>query len=155
MKSITGALIVLAVAAALPAMADEAAVYGTVGAEAKSVSVVDLLSRPDDYVDTMVRVEGSIAEVCPRMGCWIDIAGQDGSSTIRFKVKDGEIVFPVETKGKRVVAEGRFTRIEMTEDEAVAWAKHVAEELGNEFDPETAEVSTVIYQIAGSGATVR
>ena len=40
------------------------------------------------------------------MGCWIDIAGEKKGEKIRVKVKDGEIVFPKDSKGKKVSVEG-------------------------------------------------
>jgi hypothetical protein len=73
---------------------------------------------------------------------------------MRFKVQDGVIVFPTESKGKNVVAEGIFTKIEMTRDEAVSWAKHQAEERGETFDAETTDVVLAFYRIDGRGAVI-
>ena len=55
----------------------------------------------DAYDGKVMRVEGTVAAVCPNRGCWMDIAGSDGT-TIRIKVKDGEVVFPRTATGKRV-----------------------------------------------------
>ncbi len=142
---------------AVPAAADkeqQGTVYGTGVTETESVPIETLLDRPDEYVGKVVRVEGKITDVCSKMGCWIDIAG-DSKRPLRFKVEDGVIEFPVESKGQDVVAQGVFTRIEYTESQALNWAKHMAEERGEEFDPDTAEVETTIYRIEGTGATIR
>ena len=138
-----------------PVLAGEGKVMGKGLADFESVAVSELLGNPEKYVGKKVRVEGKIADVCPRMGCWIDIASKGGSEAIRFKVKDGVIVFPTEIKGKGVVAEGVFTKIEMTEEEALSWAKHLAEEKGEEFDADNAEIATAYYRIDGKGARVQ
>jgi hypothetical protein len=139
----------------MTAAAQEPTVYGTGVTETESVSVAKLLDGPDEYIGKMVRVEGEITDVCPKMGCWIDIAGQSSKRPIRFKVEDGVIEFPVETKGQQVVAQGVFTKVEMTEAQALRWAQHLADERGEEFDPDTTDAPTTIYRIEGTGATVR
>ena len=120
---------------------------------ATAVSLGDLLSKPEEFVGKSIRVEGRIDDVCSKAGCWVDIA-DDAAHKIRFKVQDGVIVFPTESKGKNVVAEGVFTKIEMTQDEAVSWAKHLAEERGEEFDAKTTEVVLAFYRIDGRGAVI-
>jgi hypothetical protein len=70
----------------------------------------EILAHLDQYDGKLVRVEGTVAAVCPHRGCWMDVAGQDGAR-IRIKVTDGEIVFPVAAQGKRVIAEGKVVKI--------------------------------------------
>ena len=43
----------------------------------------------------------------------------DGEGMIKVKVKDGEIVFPVEAIGDNAVVEGKVYKIELTQEEAV------------------------------------
>ena len=44
---------------------------------------------------------GKILEVCPMRGCWINIGiPKNPQNYIRVKVTDGEIVFPLSSKGK-------------------------------------------------------
>ena len=118
------------------------------------VSIVQLLSDPDRYVGKRVQVQGRVGDVCPKAGCWIEITADDGDRAVRFKVEDGVIVFPMEAKGKRVSAEGIFTRIEMTEKQALSYAKHLAEEKGQPFDPDSFSGPRHVYQILGAGAVV-
>lgn len=148
-------LVLLATLLVLPlsAAADEST-YGAPLGEAEEVSLAKLIHDPAPWVGKKVRVEGRITDVCPRMGCWVDIADAD-SNSIRFKVKDGEIVFPVEVKDRAIVAEGVLVRLEMTREEAIAWKQHLAEEKGETFDPATVEGPEVSYRIDGAGARVR
>ena len=89
-------------------------------------------------------------------GCWIDVATGDQGDKVRIKVDDGVIVFPQEAKGSHAVAEGVFTKIEMTEKEAKAYAAHLAEERGETYDEEKAgKAPTVMYRIQGTGAVIK
>ena len=66
------------------------------------------------------------------------------------------MVFPVDAKGKEAVAEGVFTKIEMTPEQARAHAKHLAEEKGLAIDAANVQdAPTVLYQIAGTGAVIK
>jgi hypothetical protein len=142
--------------AVAPAVAGEALVLGEWAGKAEIVKVSELLTHPDDYVGKNVRVEGLITDVCPKRGCWMELASDREFETIRIKVEDGVIVFPMDAKGKRAEAEGIFTKIEVSPEQALAHAKHMAEERGEAFDAEKAgDLPTVIYQIQGTGAVVR
>ncbi len=139
-----------------PAFSGEGTVYGEGVGKGQSVKVSELLARPGDWVGKHVRVEGLITDVCPKRGCWMEIASDREFETIRFKVEDGVIVIPMVAKGKRAEAEGIFTKIEITREQALAHAKHLAEEKGETFDPEKAgNLPTVIYQLQGTGAVIR
>ncbi len=131
-------------------------VYGSGVTDASvAVTVGELLADPDRWVDKRVRVEGKITDVCPKMGCWVDIAAGDGGAPIRFKVEDGVIEFPVEAKGHDIVAEGLFRKIELDPEQALAYARHEAEERGEKFDADAEELPTAFYRIDGDGAVVR
>jgi hypothetical protein len=140
----------------LPAAAGGGTVYGKGVSGAKPVTVAELLSNPAEYVGKTVRVEGTVSDVCPMAGCWMNLADPKGERTVRIKVTDGEIVFPVTAKGRPAVAEGLFTRIEITKDQALERAKHEAEERGETFDAAKAgALPTVFYQIQGTGAVIQ
>lgn len=117
------------------------------------VSLATLLAHSDDYAGKTVQVKGKITEVCQMMGCWLDLTNEDGQK-IRIKVNDGEIEFPKDSAGKMAVAEGKFTKTELTRDEAVARAKEEAEEKGKKFDPASVKSGMTLYQIQGTGAVI-
>jgi len=151
------AILVTALLLVLPAArSGEGTVYGEGVGKAQPVKVSELLTRPDDFVGKHVRVGGLITDVCPKRGCWMEIASDREFETIRFKVEDGVIVIPMDAKGKHAEAEGVFTKTEITKEQALARAKHMAEEKGETFDAEKArDLPTVIYQLQGSGAVIR
>lgn len=149
-------VVLLGICLALPCAAAEGTVYGKGVGGTEIVKVSELLDHPDQYVGKSVRIEGLVTDVCPKRGCWMEVAGDREFETLRVKVDDGVIVFPMGAKGKHAVAEGVFTKIELTKDEALQHAKHMAEERGTKFDPETAkDLPTVVYQIRGTGAVIR
>ena len=128
--------------------------FGDADAEARSVALLDLLQDPEAYLGETIRIEGRIDGVCPKMGCWLDIAEPDGERTIRFKVQDGQMVFPVELAGRDVEAVGVVQKIELEGERAVAYARHQAEEFGKEFDPADAPERIAYYRLFGKGAKV-
>ena len=112
-----------------------------------------LLATPDSYVGKTVQVKGKATEVCEMMGCWTNLVDESGKM-IKIKVADGEIVFPKEHVGKLVIAEGMLKKMDLTKDQAIARAKHEAEEQGRKFNPASVKSGVTIYQIQGSGAVI-
>ena len=120
----------------------------------EKTKISDILANPEAYLDKTVLVEGEVLDVCSMMGCWMELKSDDGEGMIKVKVKDGEIVFPVEAKGKTALVEGTVYKIELTQEKAIEHFQHVAEEKGQEFDPSTISGPVTIYQIKGLGAEI-
>lgn len=120
----------------------------------ETTPIATLSADPAAYVGKSVQVKGKVVETCQKMGCWMNLADPDGGKLVRIKVKDGEIVFPKTAVGKMALAEGSFAKIEMTREQAIAQAKHEAEENGKNFDPASITSGKTIYQINGSGAVI-
>lgn len=119
----------------------------------EKTKISDILKDPESYLDKTVLVEGEVLDVCSHMGCWMELKS-DSEGKIKIKVKDGEIVFPVEAKGKTALVEGKVYKIDLTKEEAIEYFKHFAEESGKEFDPSTITGPVTIYQIKGLGAEI-
>lgn len=120
----------------------------------KQTSISALDSQPAGFVNKQVQVKGKVVEVCEKAGCWMNLVDTKTNAKVRIKVKDGEIVFPKEAIGKLAVAEGTFTKIELTKDQLIAQLKHEAEENKKKFDPSTVTEGKTIYQIKGAGAVI-
>jgi hypothetical protein len=116
------------------------------------VAVGDLMAKPETQEGRTVQVTGRITEVCERMGCWMNLVDPKSNSRVRIKVNDGDIMFPTSAMGKMAVAEGKLTKIEYTREQAVAAARHEAEEQGRRFDPASVKSGKTVYQVAGTGA---
>jgi hypothetical protein len=118
------------------------------------VTVAEVLAKPDAYVGTTVQVKGKVTEVCQMMGCWMNIADPATNKSIRIKVNEGEIVFPKDAPGKTAIAEGKLVKLSMTKEQAIAQARHVAEEQGRKFDATSVKGGSVTYQINGTGTVL-
>jgi len=120
----------------------------------EKTSIADILSDPESFLDQVVLIEGEVVDVCPKMGCWMELKSDSEEKIIKVKVKDGDIVFPMEAIGKTAVVEGKVYKIELTEEDAVGYMEHLAEEKGQEFDPSTVKGPMIIYQLKGIGAEI-
>ncbi len=145
-------VLVLLLATPLVLAADK--VFGEGVGKAPLVKVSELLEHPEKWVDKPVRVEGLVTGVCKKRGCWMEIAGDKEFQSIRFKVQDGVMVFPAEVVGHRAEVEGTFVKVVLSKEQALARAKHHAEEHGEEFDPSSVEGPVTFYMIRGTGAVV-
>jgi len=130
--------------------------YGAGVTLAESTSMAKILADPDAYVGKKVRIEGKVADVCPAKGCWMELREGEGTvSSLRVKVEDGVIVFPVTAKGQLAVAEGVVEAIPMTRDQYVGWLRHLAEERGQTFDEaKVGDGPFRILQLKGTGARI-
>jgi hypothetical protein len=137
------------------APAGEANVYGAGVELEEATPIAKILADPDAFIGKTVRVEGGVLDVCSKQGCWIQVG--DEQQSIQIKVDDGVIVFPAEAKDRIAAAQGEVEAIEMTREKYLGWLAHEAEEKGEEFDPETAEVGDGPYRIIrikGTGARI-
>ncbi|GEM_PF-471802 len=130
-------------------------VYGAGVTAPESVNIGDLKSRVDEFVGKRVRVEGLVADVCPMRGCWFNMAGEKPGESLRFKVRDGVMVFPMSAKGKYAVAEGVVRKIPLNLEQTKRVLAHEAEEKGEQFDPTTVTEAITLVRLDGVGAVIR
>ncbi len=74
--------------------------------------------------------------------------------TIRFKVEDGVMVFPMSAKGKNARVEGVISVETLTVAQQIAAGEEHAREHKTTFDPKTVKGPKVNVQIKGEGAVV-
>ena len=120
-------------------------------------SIPSLINNANQFLDKQIVTEGKIVDVCPMKGCWIEIKDSDSDQIIRVKVQDDVIIFPQDSKEKKVIVNGIFTKIEFTEDQAIKWKIHLAEEKGLKLEESdiTLDSSDLIeYRIKGLGAKI-
>ena len=128
--------------------------YGSEITLEEKTNISDILNSPEDYLDQTVLVEGEVLDVCKMMGCWMELESDVEGEKIKIKVKDGDIVFPVEAKGQTALVEGTVYKIELTQEEAAEYLEHIAEEQNEEFDSSAVTGPMTIYQIKGLGAEI-
>jgi hypothetical protein len=158
MKSRLSFLVALMLIASLVGAVDQNRSVETFGEALTSglepTPIEAIVTDPDSWAGKRVRIAGEVSGVCTHRGCWIDLTSPD-DATLRVKVDDGVIVFPQEAVGRSAEAEGEVEILEMDREQFEAWLRHVAVELGREFDPE--EVGDGPYRIVrlrGVGAEI-
>ncbi|MCC6549357.1 MAG: DUF4920 domain-containing protein [Ignavibacteriaceae bacterium] len=119
----------------------------------EKTKISDILADPESFVGKKVLVEGEVVDVCSAAGCWMELKS-DKDGKIKIKVKDGDIVFPMEAAGKNALVEGLVYKIDLDHESAIEYMQHLAEDAGKDFDPATVTGPMVIYQIKGIGAEI-
>jgi hypothetical protein len=146
-----------AAAATAPAAAAEGAgtVYGAGVSQTEAVAMATLLADPRAYEGKAVRVEGTVTDVCPKRGCWFEMAGEQPGQKMRFKVRDGEMVFPMDAKGKYALAEGVVAVQSLSLEETRQYLEYQAREYGSTVDPASVTEPMTIVRLDGTGAVIR
>jgi hypothetical protein len=131
------ALLAIGVLALVAPLAGGETRLGTGVSLKDAIAIKSLVEQPAAYVGKTLRVDGVATAVCSAMGCWMAVAAEDDEkgATVRIKVDDGAIVFPMTAKGRRVSAEGVF--------EGVG---------GN---AEAKEAASQTYQLKATGAVIQ
>jgi hypothetical protein len=120
----------------------------------ETTKVSDIYAKPDAFNGKRVKVEGPIVDVCSEKGCWIALGSDKEFQTIRFKVDDGVIVFPITLKGSNAVVEGVLTVSTLSEADQIEQGKHMAQEKKVPFDPKTVKGPKTSIMIKGEAAEV-
>lgn len=165
MKKILGVLI-LACAFAIPALAQEKVEKkpteldkteaiptngvlkrGAPVGKAKKVSLAKVMKDPSKYAGKMVRVEGVIVRSCKMEGCWMELAPDADSKSVRVKMKDHAFFIPLNSAGANAKAEGIFTVKTLSKEEV----KHMIEDDGAKFDNINADgtVTEISFEATG------
>lgn len=121
---------------------------------AQATPIDTILANPKEWNGKTVRVEGMIVDVCPKRGCWMELAGDKPGVKLKFKVTDGEMVFPMDAKGQRASAEGVISVKELSIEDSKQYAEYQAKEYGKPYDPASITAPTVIAQLDGTGAVI-
>jgi len=120
----------------------------------ETTAISAILDQPERYVGKTVQVRGTIVEVCAKRGCWMDLAGDRPFEKLQIKVTDGEIVFPLEARGKTATVEGVIEVNELTREQVIEKRKHHAEEQGIAFEPKSVTKGEKSIRIRGLGAEI-
>jgi hypothetical protein len=94
----------------------------------ETTKISDILAKPDAYNGKRVKVQGPIVDVCSMKGCWIAIGSDKEFESIRFKVDEGVIVFPMDSKGLTATVEGVLTVTVLSVADQIAAAEEMAKE---------------------------
>lgn len=96
-----------------------------------AIPVEVVLNDLPAYSDKLIRVRGTVIEVCKPKGCWVTMGVPDaperGVLFVKFvcPIDDTRLV-PIDAAGSFAVVEGKLEQIEISED----FARHLASDAG-------------------------
>jgi len=88
---------------ATTAWAADARIYGKPLRGLSPTPLADVLAKPED--GRVVRLEGRIAAVCRRKGCWMEL--RQGESAVHVTFEDYSFFLPTDAAGGDTVLEGK------------------------------------------------
>lgn len=121
----------------------------------ETTKISAIYASPDAFNGKRVKVQGAIVDVCSSRGCWIALASDKEFQTLRFKVDDGVIVFPMDVKGLNAVVEGVLSVTVQSEKAQIEAGEHQAKEHNTTFDPKTVTGPKTVIMIKGEGAEIQ
>jgi hypothetical protein len=168
MKRLFATTAALALAVLVGTAAETGTKFGAGVALTTATPIAEVAATPADFVGKTVRLDGVVTAVCENMGCWMQLKDEKTDKTVRIKVDDGVIVFPLTAKGKKASAQGVFEKVDVKAEEAehAAMAKKDAmpKKDAAAADPHAAhqaasakphaEPAPVAYQLKATGAIV-
>ena len=137
------------------ALAGDEKRYGEDLSLKEKTKISDILASPEQFSGKKVLVEGPVIDVCQERGCWIKIGSDKEFESIRLKVDDGVIIFPMEAKGQNALAEGIVSVRTMSREDQIKQGEYLAKEEGTTFDPSTVKGPKTVIQIKGEGAIIK
>lgn len=115
----------------------------TVGDE---VTVAAVLDAPDTFASRPVKVRGRVSDVCQKAGCWMIVADDTASRTMRVRMKDHAFSVAKDGSGSVALVEGTLVAKPHDPGEAAHFAGEAAKP---ELGPEKAGVTT--WEIEATG----
>jgi len=97
--------------------------------ELPTVTVANLLKDVDTFDGKPLRIEGTVASVCTKKGCWLTLAEEKEAKEsvfVKFTCPINGRLIPTEAAGKSAVVEGTVKVTTLSEAEA----RHYAEDAG-------------------------
>ena len=143
-------------------VAAQGTTYGAGVKLTSATTVAAVTADPKAFLGKTIRVDGVVTAVCDKAGCWMELgdgkADAKTAKTLRMKVDDGVIVFPMTAVGKKASAEGVFELIsaeaaaEHAEHAHAEPAKDAAKPAAKPSAQEKADLPK--YQVKATGAII-
>lgn len=108
------------------------------------------LSDPGKYDGQTIMVEGPIADVCQKAGCWLVLA--DGDKSIRVRTKAHRFLVAKDSTGQTARIEGL---VKSTKVDAKRVAHYESESVNKEIIPEKQATSDQVFELIASGISIK
>ena len=114
------------------------------------ISAEILIANAESYVDQIVLVEGRVADVCQKKGCWMVLTSGDG--TLRVTMKDHGFSVAMDGTGSDCQVQGTVVK-KAVDPETVA---HFESESANpDVMPEKGTDAEFLYEIEATAVRMR
>ena len=114
---------------------------------AKKVSLAEVLAAPDKYKNQNVRVEGVVVRSCKMEGCWLELAPDENSKSVRVNMKDHSFFVPLNSAGAKATVEGTVAVKSLSKQQV----DHLIEEDGAKFDSRNADGTVTEVSFLATG----
>lgn len=152
-KTLLSILLLLLLSFTQASVADQT--FGTGANMDTTVSISQILSSPANYLSAPVTVEGTIIKVCQKRGCWAELASDKKYQSLRMKVRDGDMVFPLTAIGKTAYATGMLSAKELDVEQTKRYLAYQAQEANQSFDEASVTAGMTVYQLTPHGVTIK
>lgn len=93
-----------------------AQIFGSAPDETRPLTRLSaIVDDPERYRDQVVRTEGEIAQVCQRMGCWMELREDASGPAVRVPMAGHRFFLPRDVAGRRAMLEGRVALSALSE----------------------------------------
>ena len=108
------------------------------------------LENPGKYDGQTIMVEGPIADVCQKAGCWLVLA--EGDTSIRVRTKAHRFLVAKDSTGQTARIEGL---VKSTKVDAKPVAHYESESVNKEIIPEKQANSERVFELIASGISIK
>lgn len=99
-------------------------VFGAGVTDRELTPLSELTTSPERFAGQVIKTEGEITAVCQRMGCWMEMRGEEGAPTVRVPLAGHNYFLPRDVSGRRATIEGQVAIRELSDAER----EHLASE---------------------------
>lgn len=111
--------------------------------DSQQVKFADAIKEPQKYAGKTVRIEGVVKRVCKMEGCWMEIAPDAESETVRVTFKDHGFFVPKDGDGLKFRAEGELKLKTLSKEEVDHLVKEDGAKVKTNADGTANEVTFV------------
>ncbi|RMH64042.1 MAG: DUF4920 domain-containing protein [Calditrichaeota bacterium] len=147
--------IIFVLALAMVVVGGDQKKYGKEITLKETTSLKTIMDNPESWLGKKVLVQGTVTDVCKKRGCWMKLADDKEGLSLLVKVRDGEIVFPLEARGKKAVVEGALEKITLTMEETIERHKDQCQLNGEKFEAKKVTRPDVVYRLRALGAVIQ
>jgi len=108
------------------------------------------LKDPGQYDGKTIMVEGPIADVCQKAGCWLVLA--EGDKSIRVRTKAHRFLVAKDSTGQTARIEGL---VKSTKVDAQRVAHYESESVNKEIIPEKQAKSERVFELIATGVSIK